>query len=271
MQPLETPLTDQTICELNARHSQSALNMRCARCIRFIGVLLTLLSTGIASTLLSPVIAAENQYDPDDPDFHKLVAPCLDCHAIDNVSADRVGPTLKNIVGRRAASIHEYQYSSALYLQAALGLIWAKDSLDRFLESPQSMAQGNAMTFAGIPDASDRAKVIAWLATGPAPLPNEVLVASPLQNLPEVKAVLQVKADTEYGEFLAGKCLTCHFAPGSSGSIPPISGLPPEYLINALLEYQQGKRANRIMQVMSESLGTEELAAIADFFSRRAP
>lgn len=275
MQQLETPLTDRTISRLSVRCGNNADTSRHCRRVRLVLIVLSVLSLGIFHIPMSSAIAAENtangQFDPDDPGFLQLVAPCLDCHAIDDVSTDRVGPTLKNIVGRRAASIRNYSYSSALYVQAAVGLIWAEDSLDRFLESPQAMAPGNAMTFAGVPDADDRAKLIAWLSTGPAPLANDVHVASPLQDLPEVKAVLQTKADTEYGEFLAGKCLTCHFAQGSSGSIPPISGLPPEYLINALLEYQQGKRPNRIMQVMSEPLGTEELAALADFFARRKP
>lgn len=275
LQLLEVQLKDRSSCKLHAVSGGEAYTNRPSNRGLCIGIVLILLSLEIVPIQLSPAIAAEStadvQFDPDDPSFHQLVAPCLDCHSINDVSADRVGPTLKNIVGRRAASIRSYKYSAALYQKEAVGLIWDEDTLDRFLQSPQSMAPGNAMTFAGIPDANDRAKLVAWLASGPARLPNEVLVASPLLYIPEVRAVLLTKADTEYGEFLAGKCLTCHFTPGASGSIPPISGLPAEYFINALLEYQQGKRPNRVMQVMSEPLGTKELASLADFFERHAP
>lgn len=237
--------------------------------------MLILLSAGIVAITLPSAMAAEiasdGQVEPDDVRLHQLAAPCLDCHAINDDSSNYVGPTLKGIVGRRAASIDSYGYSVALYQKAAVGLIWDEITLDRFLEAPQSMAPGVAMAYAGVPDQSDRAQLIAWLATGPEPLAADALAAAALQPAPEVEAVLQIKADTEYGEHLAGECLTCHSSPGAVGRVPPIRGLPADYFINALLEYQQGKRTNPIMQTMSKPLGAKELAALATFFEQPAP
>ena len=217
-------------------------------------------------------VAGVSQIDPEEAGFYELAASCMECHAIDQqMTTEPVGPTLKGVFGRRVASVDSYDYSAAFYQMAATGMIWDDALLDQFLEAPQTMAPGNAMTFSGVPDASDRARLIAWLASGPAPLDADALAASVQKPDPEIEAILQIKADPQYGEYLAGKCLTCHYAQGASGSIPPISGLPADYFIQALLEYQQGKRSNPIMMTMSDLLGPEELAALAGFFAQARP
>ena len=239
---------------------------------RSLSVVLLFVGAIIIVTLLQPALAAEiageSMPGADKARFYELVAPCVECHAIDQQITEPVGPTLKGVFGRRVAGIRSYDYSAAFYQMAAVGMIWDEVSLDQFLESPQSMAPGNAMTFSGVPDAADRTRLINWLASGPAPLDADALAASAQDPDPEVKAILQLEADPQYGEYLAGKCLTCHYAPGASSSIPPISGLPADYFVQALLEYQQGKRSNPIMMSMSDSLGAEELAALADYFTQ---
>ena len=246
-----------------------------ARRVRRLRIVLIFISTEIIATLLSPVMAVEvavgSQFNPDEAGFYELAAPCMDCHAIEGDATDPVGPTLEGVFGRRIASIGSYQYSAALYRKAATGQYWDTLNLDRFLESPQTMAPGNAMTYAGVPDAADRARLITWLSTGPVTLDTQALAAAARKPDAEIDAVLQIDADSQYGEYLAGKCLTCHLAPDSSGSIPPITGLPADYFINALLEYQQGTRTNPIMQTMSDLLGAEELAALASFFAQTVP
>ena len=275
MQQRERPFTDRFACRGKAELNYGLGTDLAAGRRRLLSIVLILLSAEIVATLLSSVMAAEvesgNQFEPDDAGFHQLIAPCLGCHAIDHDSTGRVGPALEGVFGRRVASIGSYDYSVALYRKSAVGIVWDEVTLDRFLEAPQTMAPGSAMTYAGVPDANDRARVIAWLASGPVPLTAEALVAAAREPVPEVKAVLQIEADLQYGEYLAGKCLTCHFAPGASGSIPPIKGLPAYYFINALLEYQQGKRFNPIMLTMSEPLGAEELAALASYFAQPIP
>lgn len=262
MQLLKTPLTDQRVFSTYFAGSG-----------KWLSVLLVLFSLVIAMLEWSPVIADETntatQVKPDDARFYKLVSSCLDCHAIDNTSLDYVGPTLKGIVGRRVASVSNYGYSAALYQKAAIGQVWDEPTLDRFLKAPQLMAPGIAMTFSGIADPDERARLIAWLASGPESLDEDALMAA-AQRAPEIEAVLQVTPDAEYGKYLAGTCMTCHFAPGASGSVPPITGLPADYFVRALLEYKQGERSNRIMQVMSEPLGVEEMAALATYFTQSA-
>lgn len=229
-------------------------------------IVCTVLLPGLWPFALANEKAGGGEFDPNDAEFQSLVATCLDCHAVDDAT-EAVGPTLQGIFGRRTASISEYGYSAALYEKAAIGMIWDEPTLDEFLAAPQVMIPGIAMIYDGISDPDDRAELIAWLASGPMPLSVATPESIALPFASDVAVVLNGKADLEYGEYLAGQCLTCHSAPGSADSVPPIKGLPAAYFINALLEYQRGERSNPVMQTMSESLGVEELAALASFFA----
>ena len=52
-------------------------------------------------------------------------------------------------------------FSSAM--QGISGKKWTDGNLDKYLKSPADYAPGNAMAFAGIANAKDRADVIAYL------------------------------------------------------------------------------------------------------------
>lgn len=87
---------------------------------------------------------------------------CAACHALDAV---KVGPPLGNVVGREAGSVAAYPYSAAL---KAAGLVWTKESLDRWLAGPAAMIPGAQMPMR-IDDAAQRRDVIAYLASLPRP------------------------------------------------------------------------------------------------------
>lgn len=44
-------------------------------------------------------------------------------------------------------------------------LVWTRDTLDRCLTAPAAVVSGTFMSFPGLPDAKDRADLIAYLAT----------------------------------------------------------------------------------------------------------
>ena len=81
---------------------------------------------------------------------------CTGCHALD---ADREGPRLGNVYGRKAGSVAGFQYSASVMRS---GLIWNPDTLDRWLTDPDAMLPGNNMSFA-TPKAADRRDLIAYL------------------------------------------------------------------------------------------------------------
>ena len=83
---------------------------------------------------------------------------CAICH---NFKNHHTGPNLKGAYGSDPASKDGFAYSSAL--AGLKGKKWAEGTLDKYLKSPADYAPGNAMAFAGIANAKDRADVIAYL------------------------------------------------------------------------------------------------------------
>ena len=83
---------------------------------------------------------------------------CVACHSLD---ANRVGPMLRGVVGRRVASAAGYEYSDAL--KRAKGR-WDEPRLQMWLQDPQSIAPGSKMAFS-LASASDRDAVIRYLAS----------------------------------------------------------------------------------------------------------
>jgi len=87
---------------------------------------------------------------------------CAVCHSIKAGSGPSIGPVLAGVVGRKAGSQSDFPYSKAM---SEVGLVWDAATLDAFVTKPQSVVKGTKMTFPGLPDAKDRADLIAYLAT----------------------------------------------------------------------------------------------------------
>jgi cytochrome c len=64
------------------------------------------------------------------------------------------------------------KYLTDLLYRSALkgkGGNWTEANIDKWLKSPADYAPGNSMAFAGIPNAKDRADLVAYLKTKTAP------------------------------------------------------------------------------------------------------
>ena len=85
---------------------------------------------------------------------------CRTCHAL-REGDNRLGPNLHKIIGRRAGSLPNYGYSSAM---KGADLVWDKATLDRFIANPDQVVSGNNMKpYGGLASADERAKIIAFL------------------------------------------------------------------------------------------------------------
>ena len=62
--------------------------------------------------------------------------------------------------GARPAQLADFRYSPALKRS---GITWTPQTLDAFLADPQKVVPANRMPYAGMPDARDRADLIAYL------------------------------------------------------------------------------------------------------------
>lgn len=86
---------------------------------------------------------------------------CRTCHVIKE-GDNRLGPNLHKIIGRKAGSLPDYNYSSAM---KEAGFVWDKEKLDRFIANPDEVVSGNSMKpYNGLASSDDRTKIIAFLA-----------------------------------------------------------------------------------------------------------
>jgi cytochrome c len=92
-----------------------------------------------------------------------LFSRCSTCHTITN--QNKVGPSLAGVVGRKAGTVEGARYSKAL---PASGIVWGDQTLDSFLADPAKVVPGTSM-MVKLPNAQDRADIIAYLKTIPAP------------------------------------------------------------------------------------------------------
>jgi len=87
---------------------------------------------------------------------------CAACHTFGKGEPNRVGPNLYGVVGRPKGTEGGFTYSDAM---KSKGGNWSIDDLNTFLTAPQKYVPGTKMSFAGLPKASERADVIAYLNT----------------------------------------------------------------------------------------------------------
>lgn len=86
---------------------------------------------------------------------------CAACHSITPEGGAKVGPSLAGVVGRKAGSAADYQYSEAM---AGSGITWTPEELDAFITAPSTKVPGTKMVFVGVADAAKRKALIDYLA-----------------------------------------------------------------------------------------------------------
>jgi len=166
-------------------------------------------------------------------------AICKACHAFEAGAPSPIGPNLHDVVGRKIASVEGFNYSPAL--KAHAGEVWSYENLNHWITNPQAFASGTTMAFPGLPDAQQRADVIAFLrakTSNPPPLPEVVAAkeapaaegAKPAEGAAkggeaapgaEILPAL-AKADPKKGEASIALCKVCHsFDKGAPSPIGP--------------------------------------------------
>ena len=104
-------------------------------------------------------------------DGEKIFKKCAACHSIVKGGANKIGPALYNVVGRKVGSVDDYKYSKAL---TEYKKDWTFEELNGYLIKPAKWIKGTKMAFAGLRREQDRASVIKYLnqnSDNPLPLP----------------------------------------------------------------------------------------------------
>ena len=93
-------------------------------------------------------------------DGAKIFKKCAACHSIAEGGANKIGPALWGVIGRKVGSVPDYKYSKAM---AAHGKNWSFEEMNGFLIKPKDWIKGTKMSFAGLKKANDRAAVILFM------------------------------------------------------------------------------------------------------------
>jgi cytochrome c2 len=110
-----------------------------------------------------PQAAATNRFEAVPVGAGGALKPCVVCHSVEAGGPLRVAPSLNGIVGAKKARAEWYGYSPAL---RKAGGTWTEADLDKFLTAPGKFLPGTTKTIVGIPDAKERADIIAALKKG---------------------------------------------------------------------------------------------------------
>jgi len=88
-----------------------------------------------------------------------FTSECSECHTMKE-GKNKKGPSIYGVLGRKAATISDYDYSSAI---RSSNIVWSEAKLDEYITSPAKMVPGGKMKYEGLRDAAKRDDLIKYL------------------------------------------------------------------------------------------------------------
>lgn len=90
---------------------------------------------------------------------------CRACHTANEGGRNGVGPNLFGIVGRPAASIDGFRYSSNMRELGTGGLVWTEDRLRVYVANPKALVPRGSMSFPGLRNETQINDLMAYLGS----------------------------------------------------------------------------------------------------------
>jgi cytochrome c len=87
---------------------------------------------------------------------------CSLCHSATSGGGTIVGPTLFGVVGRKAGSVADFNYSPAM---KAAGFDWSEERLHDWVFGPAKVVPNNKMPYGGLKNPKQLDDLVAYLAT----------------------------------------------------------------------------------------------------------
>lgn len=102
-------------------------------------------------------------YNAGDADNGAIIyeEACSQCHQL-SPGSNKKGPQLMNIYGAPAADLEDYEYGTAL---TSSDWVWDAETLDPYIADAQKAMPESKMLSDPMPDADERADIIAYLST----------------------------------------------------------------------------------------------------------
>jgi cytochrome c len=125
--------------------------------LRLLGVLPAVMASSLYIEWVHAVPAGDPVAGED-----VFASECSDCHSV-RKGKNKKGPSLFGVIGRHSASIANYKYSDAM---RSYNVIWTPDKIDAYITNPKKVLPGGKMKkYDGLPNAKERADLLAYLAT----------------------------------------------------------------------------------------------------------
>ena len=111
----------------------------------------------VAAALALPSAAAKAQdLAAGEQSFKK----CLPCHAVGEGAANKVGPQLNGLEGKKAGTDPNYSYSDS---NKNSGLVWSEAVFKEYIKNPMGQMPGTKMAFPGIRNETEINNLWAYL------------------------------------------------------------------------------------------------------------
>jgi cytochrome c553 len=83
-----------------------------------------------------------------------------------------------------------------------------------------------------------------------------------------VVGIAQAGGDAQAGKSKTNSCEGCHGPNGEGvGGNPVLAGMNEDKFVQAMTEYQSGKRTNTVMKAMAKKLNEQDVANVAAYYA----
>jgi len=86
---------------------------------------------------------------------------CAECHSVKE-GKNKKGPSLWNVLGRKSASISDFNYSDNM---RSSQIVWTTDQISAYMEHPKKVVPAGKMKYDGLDNPKDRADLIEFLSS----------------------------------------------------------------------------------------------------------
>jgi cytochrome c len=116
---------------------------------------------GLAAAALTALTMAGAAHAQDAAAGEQVFKMCMPCHSIGPGAKNKIGPELNGLDGRHSGTAPGFSYSEA---NKSSGVVWNKDTFEKYINDPRAMIPGTKMIFPGIKDPKKVADLWAYVS-----------------------------------------------------------------------------------------------------------